>query len=212
MFDRIGVGIAETRTRPFDFAVVDEAQDLGVAEARFLAALGGGRPNALFFAGDLGQRIFQAPFSWKSLGLDIRGRSSTLRVNYRTNHQIRSQADRLLPTAISDVDGNEEGRKGAVSVFDGPPPVVEAFKSADKERPRSASGSGADEGGRTAARDRRLRPLGSGSRSGASGGDGGRRSGCGFVGRRRSRRRLDRSQSMHLAKGLIPRRRGDGLR
>jgi hypothetical protein len=45
---------------------------------RFFAALGGDRPNALFFAGDLGQRIFQQPFSWKSLGVDIRGRSRTL--------------------------------------------------------------------------------------------------------------------------------------
>jgi hypothetical protein len=40
----------------------------------------------LFFAGDLGQRIFQQPFSWKSLGVDIRGRSRTLRINYRTSH------------------------------------------------------------------------------------------------------------------------------
>ena len=75
---------------------IDEAQDLSVAQLRFLAALGGGRPNALFFAGDLGQRIFQQPFSWKALGVDVRGRSRTLRVNYRTSHQIRSQADRLL--------------------------------------------------------------------------------------------------------------------
>jgi hypothetical protein len=51
---------------PFDFAVVDEAQDIDVAELRFLAALGANRPNALFFAGDLGQRIFQQPFSWKA--------------------------------------------------------------------------------------------------------------------------------------------------
>ena len=41
--------------------VVDEAQDLSVAQLRFLAALGAGRPDALFFAGDLGQRIFQLP-------------------------------------------------------------------------------------------------------------------------------------------------------
>jgi Nucleotidyl transferase AbiEii toxin, Type IV TA system len=31
-------------------------------------------PDALFFAGDLGQRIFQPPFSWKGLGIDVRGR------------------------------------------------------------------------------------------------------------------------------------------
>jgi hypothetical protein len=133
MFDRVSVAIAETETRPFDFAVVDEAQDLGVAEARFLAALAGGRPNALFFAGDLGQRIFQTPFSWKALGIDIRGRSSNLRVNYRTSHQIRTQADRLLPSAISDVDGNEEGRKATVSMFNGPLPLVQAFKTIDEE-------------------------------------------------------------------------------
>ncbi len=47
---------AETASgaRPYDLAVVDEAQDLGVAEGSFLAALSGGRPNALFFTRDLG--------------------------------------------------------------------------------------------------------------------------------------------------------------
>ena len=109
---------------PFDFAVVDEAQDISVAHLRFFAALGAGRPNALFFAGDLGQRIFQQPFSWKALGIDVRGRSKTLRVNYRTSHQIRSQADRLLGPVVTDVDGNREERGDTVSVFNGPPPVI----------------------------------------------------------------------------------------
>ena len=49
--------------------------------------------------GDLGQRIFQQPFSWKELGVDVRGRSNTLRVNYRTSHQIRTLVDGLLPPA-----------------------------------------------------------------------------------------------------------------
>jgi hypothetical protein len=82
------------RPPAFDAAVVDEAQDVSIAQLRFLAALGGSRPNALFFAGDLGQRIFQQPFSWKELGVDVRGRSQRLRVNYRTSHQIREQAAR----------------------------------------------------------------------------------------------------------------------
>lgn len=124
IFGRLTEHLANGKARPFDHAVVDEAQDLGVAEARFLAALTGERPDGLFFAGDLGQRIFQQPFSWKALGLDVRGRSFTLRINYRTSHQIRSQADRLLPGTISDVDGNTEGRRGTVSMFDGPPPDV----------------------------------------------------------------------------------------
>jgi superfamily I DNA/RNA helicase len=117
----------------FDFAVVDEAQDLSVAHLRFLAALGGGRPNALFFAGDLGQRIFQQPFSWKTLGVDIRGRSRTLRVNYRTSHQIRRQADRLLGPVLTDVDGNAEDRSDTVSVFNGPPPTIQTFKNENEE-------------------------------------------------------------------------------
>ena len=94
---------------------------------RFLAAVAGGRPNGLFFAGDLGQRIFQQPFSWKELGVDIRGRSQTLRINYRTSHQIRTHADRLLDPEISDVDGNLEERKGTVSVFNGPTSTVQVL-------------------------------------------------------------------------------------
>jgi hypothetical protein len=96
LFSRLALKLKGSAHSPFDFIVVDEAQDVGVAQLRFLAALGAGGPNSLFFAGDLGQRIFQQPFSWKALGVDVRGRSSTLRINYRTSHQIRTQADRLL--------------------------------------------------------------------------------------------------------------------
>ena len=125
----------------FDFAVVDEAQDISVAQLRFFAALGGGRPNALFFAGDLGQRIFQQPFSWKALGVDIRGRSRTLRVNYRTSHQIRTQADRLLGPEVTDVDGNTEDRSDTVSVFNGPPPTIQIAQEPRTRRSRpSATG------------------------------------------------------------------------
>jgi superfamily I DNA/RNA helicase len=133
LFTRLASAIAHTKNKPFDFVVVDEAQDIGVAHLRFLAALGKDRPNALFFAGDLGQRIFQQPFSWKSLGVDIRGRSRTLRVNYRTSHQIRMQADRLLGPEVSDVDGNVEERGGTVSVFNGPVPAIRVLKSEDEE-------------------------------------------------------------------------------
>ena len=125
--------ISKSKNLVFDFAVVDEAQDISVAHLRFLAALGGRRPNALFFAGDLGQRIFQQPFSWKALGVDIRGRSRTLRVNYRTSHQIRTQADRLLGPAVADVDGNSEDRCDTVSVFNGPPPTIYSLKDESEE-------------------------------------------------------------------------------
>jgi hypothetical protein len=81
-----------------------------------------------YLTGDLGQRIFQQPFSWKSLGVDIRSRSYTLRINYRTSHQIRSCADRLLPPALADVDGNTESRRGTISVSMASNPLSRFFR------------------------------------------------------------------------------------
>ncbi|HVY04541.1 MAG TPA: 3'-5' exonuclease [Burkholderiales bacterium] len=124
MFGQLAERMQTLKQPPYDFIVVDESQDLSISQVRFLAALGSTTPNRLFFAGDLGQRIFQVPFSWSSQGVDIRGRSGTLRVNYRTSHQIRSQADGLLSQQLIDVDGNVEDRRGTVSLFNGPAPDI----------------------------------------------------------------------------------------
>jgi superfamily I DNA/RNA helicase len=138
-FERLAAHYASSVVSPFDFAVVDEAQDVSITQLRFLAALGGKRSNGLFFAGDTGQRIFQQPFSWKGLGVDLRGRSRTLKVNYRTSHQIRMQADRLLDAEVSDVDGNVEDRSGTVSLFDGPLPKIINAQTEEAERAEVAS-------------------------------------------------------------------------
>lgn len=133
MFQRLAGHMAQRSNPPFDFVVIDEAQDITVPQLGFLAAMAGDRPNGLFFAGDLGQRIFQTPFSWKALGVDVRGRSRTLHINYRTSHQIRMQADRLLGPEVSDVDGNLEDRRGTISAFNGAPPKVCEFPDAQQE-------------------------------------------------------------------------------
>jgi len=133
MFARLAEHFSSGNQAPFEFAVIDEAQDLSVSQMRFLASLGANRSNALFFAGDLGQRIFQQPFSWKSLGVDIRGRSKTLRVNYRTSHQIRTQADRLLGPSVTDVDGISDDRSDTVSMFNGSPPAIRRLDSEESE-------------------------------------------------------------------------------
>ena len=133
IFAEVTAHYVERDRKPFTHIVVDEAQDLGVPELRLLAAIAPAGPNALFFAGDLGQRIFQQPFSWKTLGVDVRGRSQVLKVNYRTSHQIRRTADRLLPKVVRDVDGLEEERYGTVSVFNGPEPIVAIYPTVDAE-------------------------------------------------------------------------------
>ena len=133
MFGVLAERLQDRRNPPFNFAVVDEAQDISVAQLRFLAALGDQRSNSLFFAGDLGQRIFQTPFSWKALGVNVRGNSQTLNLNYRTSHQIQIQADRLLGPEMSDVDGYVEDRRRTVSVFSGKTPTIHGFETHREE-------------------------------------------------------------------------------
>lgn len=132
-FNELSHKLNDFKNLPYSNVVIDEAQDVGVCQLRLLAALGGSGRNGLFFAGDLGQRIFQQPFSWKALGVEIRGRSKTLKVNYRTSHQIRTSADSLLPSEISDVDHNAEKRSSTISVFDGVAPTITAASSKDDE-------------------------------------------------------------------------------
>lgn len=133
IFGAVTRHFADRPNKPFTHTVVDEAQDLGVAELRMLAAITTSQPDALFFAGDLGQRIFNEAFSWKAVGIDIRGRSRTLKVNYRTSHQIRRAADRLMPKTQQDADGDVQDRRGTVSVFNGPEPELLRASSGDEE-------------------------------------------------------------------------------
>lgn len=133
VFDEVEKAYRERTRKPYSHIVVDEAQDLGVPELRFLSSIAEQGPDALFFAGDLGQRIFKLPYSWAALGVDVRGRSRTLGVNYRTSHQVRSAADKLLPDQITDMDGVEQRRSGTVSVFNGPTPSIQVFSDAEGE-------------------------------------------------------------------------------
>ncbi|MCV2894648.1 AAA family ATPase [Lentibacter sp. XHP0401] len=65
----------------FTHVIIDEAQDISVAELMLLGTMYGEIPNSLFFAGDIGQRIFRAPFPCSAAGVDVRGRPCSLKVN-----------------------------------------------------------------------------------------------------------------------------------
>ncbi len=121
--------VRDLQASPFTHVVIDEAQDISVPELILLAKMTEGRPNGLFFAGDIGQRIFRSPFPWKSAGVDIQGRSRSLKVNYRTSHQIRAKSDLLLPARLVEADGGEDKRLGITSVFHGPKPDLHIFSS-----------------------------------------------------------------------------------
>lgn len=119
--DRLRQRIEKDETRPFAHVVVDEAQDLGPRELRLIAALAPAGSRPLTFAGDIGQRIFRWPFSWLGAGIDVRGRSHRLKVNYRTTAEIRLFSDHLLPARLTEPDGEPEER-AAVSLLHGPKP------------------------------------------------------------------------------------------
>ncbi|SRR6266581_869021 len=62
LFSALAAVIAKSKNVVFDFAVVDEAQDISVAHLRFFAALGGGRPDALFLRATSASVSFSSRF------------------------------------------------------------------------------------------------------------------------------------------------------
>jgi hypothetical protein len=118
---------------PYQHAIIDECQDFGPAELRLIRALCEPGESDLFFCGDEGQRIYKPSASWLSLGIDVRGRSSRLTLNYRTTEQIRRRADALLPSTISDADGQTEERHTR-SVLSGPPPELQGYSTPAEEQ------------------------------------------------------------------------------
>ncbi|MCC6763158.1 MAG: DEAD/DEAH box helicase [Deltaproteobacteria bacterium] len=118
---------------PFDAVVVDEIQDLSAAAVQFVAALGGTGRDGLILVGDAGQRIYPGGFSLRALGIDVRGRSRVLRINYRTTEQIQRVADRLGGSTSDDLDEGTESRRGTVSLLQGPEPVFRGFATEAEE-------------------------------------------------------------------------------
>jgi len=114
---------------PFDAVIVDETQDLGPQELRFLAALAGDGTDCLTLVGDAGQRIYPNRTSLRDLGIDVRGRTRTLSLNYRTTEQIHRFAEAILGTEVDDLEGGMERRRKTYSLFTGPEPVTCGFRT-----------------------------------------------------------------------------------
>jgi hypothetical protein len=126
-------GCLESEThRPYDHVVADECQDFGPAELRLLRALVPPGPNDLFLCGDAGQRIYKAPCSWTAAGITVRGRSTRLRVNYRTTEQIQCFADEVLPSSLDQGDGTPEARD-TIALLSGPAPHIAGAATVEDE-------------------------------------------------------------------------------
>ncbi len=117
---------------PYDAVIIDEVQDLQPQELQFLSALSAKNPGNLMVLGDAGQRIYPGGFSLKKLGIDIRGRSHILRINYRTTEQIRRFADHLLASASDDFDEGTEARRSQ-SLLNGPAPTIKQYANQSEQ-------------------------------------------------------------------------------
>ncbi|WP_187398910.1 protein kinase [Micromonospora sp. WP24] len=105
--------------------VVDEAQDLSTAHWRLLRCMAPVGPDDLFLVGDTHQRIYDNRISLSRLGVDIRGRSHRLTLNYRTTRQILATALELMSgEQYDDMNGSTDTLDGYRSLLSGGRPAL----------------------------------------------------------------------------------------
>lgn len=123
---------ARRRVEPmFRAAIIDEAQDLSLIGLQMIRALVNGgagtdRPDALLVVGDGAQRIYAGGFTLRQAGVEVRGRTTVLRTNYRNTGEIIRAAMAVAGDAAVDDLGDEylRGEAEAEAVRDGARPVL----------------------------------------------------------------------------------------
>lgn len=143
---------ADEVSAPYSAIVVDETQDFGPQALRLIRAMIAKGKNDLFFVGDGHQRIYAKHRAVMGhCGIDIRGRSRKLYLNYRTTDEIRKQAVALLEgREIDDLDGGRDDSLRYKSLSHGPAPeIVEVSGSLEAvqvaaDRVREWWGNGTD--------------------------------------------------------------------
>jgi superfamily I DNA/RNA helicase len=129
------LGDADRANHGYDHVVVDEAQDLHPAQWRVLRAAVGRGPDDLFVTGDPHQRIYDSRVSLNALGIFVTGRSSRLRINYRSTEEILSWPTGVLVGArVEDLGGDgEENLAGYRSLLHGKQPHAAGYPTLQAE-------------------------------------------------------------------------------
>ncbi len=115
--------------------VIDEGQDFSDNAYRLIRALAGEEhPNDIFIVGDSHQRIYRNYPTLSKCGINVRGRSSILKINYRTTEEIRKHAFALLKgISFDDLDEDFDLGDKCQSLTHGGKPIIENFISANDE-------------------------------------------------------------------------------
>lgn len=119
----------------YESIIVDEGQDLSPAQYRLLRAMAGAEHNNdMFIVGDSHQRIYDNNAVLSQCGISIRGRSSILRVNYRTTDEIRKYANSLLAgLSFDDMDDGIVNYGAETSLTHGDVPEIKGFDNTEQE-------------------------------------------------------------------------------
>ena len=119
---------------PYRAVVVDETQDMHPEELRLIREIVAEGSNDLFLVGDAHQRIFGRPIVLSHCGIKTRGRSSKLRINYRTTEEIRDWSVAVLSNkSDDDLDGGPDPNSDYRSLLHGGRPIVKHFASLAEE-------------------------------------------------------------------------------
>ncbi|PXY27890.1 DEAD/DEAH box helicase [Prauserella muralis] len=129
------LGAPDADAHRFTHAVVDEAQDLHPAQWRVIRAAVLEGPDDLFITGDPHQRIYDSRVSLRALGIPVTGRSSRLRINYRSTAEILSWSVGVLAdTAVDELSGDgNDTLIGYRSLLRGTRPQVTGYASEQDE-------------------------------------------------------------------------------
>lgn len=131
------------RRRPaprFRAAIIDEAQDLTLVGLQLVRSLVNGPdgvdvPNGLLIVGDGAQRIYPGGFTLRQAGVEVRGRTTVLRRNYRNTHQIITAALAVAgDEPVEDLEENlRRGDADAESLRRGATPALVQTEGFDDE-------------------------------------------------------------------------------
>ena len=129
------INTAMYECRRYKHVIVDEGQDLSVNGFRLLRAIAGEEhENDIFIVGDAHQRIYKNKAALSKCGINVRGRSSILRINYRTTEEIRKAAFALLNgISFDDLDDDFDTGDRCQSLTHGKAPQVNRFANANEE-------------------------------------------------------------------------------
>ena len=124
-----------SRSPRFASVVVDEAQDLDRVSFELIRALAGEpHANDLFIVGDPHQRIYGKPVVLGRCGIEIRGRSRKLRINYRTTEETRAWATAVLNGLdFDDLDGGADPASDYRSLLHGDKPLIKQCQDPGEE-------------------------------------------------------------------------------